>query len=456
MKLRILVILMYGVIYLAKITGTEAFAEAGLDPVNISKCALIGRKFNVIKLFIEYGFPNRKGEVGPLFLDDHMTIKAAQFFMSSIPDFITSQGPEALYNAACSDRIDLCKALLDAGIKGNQNALAAAFQNHNIELIELLIKNGADPYSPAINSSLIHQALRMKSSDLLKALDIEARYSAEIAQVEKEFRPKGTSALLGTWKYSPSGGGFGTVVLRFHPDGTVQYGGDIGGVSGIWRETEESAEIFVPDMKGDVDPEPVMRLIRTSEGLRLVDPSGEDSESKSKVLRKLATEDMESQKRYPLLVRLEKMYLTAEGNLLIQVSRRHIVLPLSRLVEVAREAKHVKDSVEGSLLRWEDFIDEPIRDPGPTAIEIPFEDRYASPDFARKRDTLCFDHNLLATLNEGRAYTVFPSTTTERYHGPDSGPYGEALLGYAILSKEPFSHGKDWLLFFFKRSKKDI
>lgn len=97
-------------------------------------------------------------------------------------------------------------------------------------------------------------------------------------------------------------------------------------------------------MKGDVYPEPVMRLIRTSEGLRLVEATG--------------------------------------------------------------VAKYVKDSVEGSLLRWEDFIDEPIRDPGPTAIEIPFEDRYASPEFARKRDNLCFDHNLLTTLNEGRAYTV--------------------------------------------------
>lgn len=430
----------------------QSFADAGVRPENILKFALIGRQYEVIRMLTDYGFPKRKSEAAPIFGDKHMTVEAADLLLASVPGFATTQGPNALEYAVRANRIELCRALLDGGVQATQEALAAAFLHRNIDLIGILIANGADPYLPARGISPVQQAIRIKSADLTKVLDVEGRYDEDLARLEKNYRPKGGSQLIGTWKYSPPGGGFGFIVLTFYPDGTAFFGADIGGVFGIWKEEGKSVELVPLNEKGEMDQQQTLTLERTGAGLA-VSSASDSGTSESRIVKKIEPSEEISEWRYPPFIRVEKVFLTADQNLMVQINRRHISIPLSQLVEASQETRYGMEPVEGNLLRWDDFIDAPLDSQEGSATAVPYNDRMASPMYSKKWQNLGFNHSTLASVDEGQSYTLFRSTTTKRYHGPDTGRYGEALQGYALLADKPFPHGKDWLMFFFMKSK---
>ena len=208
------------------------------------------------------------------------------------------------------------------------------------------------------------------------------------------------------------------------------------------------------DEKGQLAEEQSMVVRRTAEGLEL--PSGPGGTGGPvRIARNITEADLGSDWRYPPFVRVERVVLTGEGNLLVQINRRHVSVPLRQLVRAAQESPYGRTPVDGNLLRWDEFIPGAIPAVPPGSIDLPYVDRHTSPGYSVKWDKLGFDHSTMAVLKEGHSFTVFPSETSERYYGPGCERFGESVRGYAILADRPFEHGKDWVLFYFLRSKEN-
>ncbi|HMP75382.1 MAG TPA: hypothetical protein PKE12_03700 [Kiritimatiellia bacterium] len=432
----------------------EAFGKAGIDPQGVFSFALMGKQYDVIALLIDYGFPPDKRAAEKAFNNRHMTVEAMRQFVRLKPGFVQTFGETALLTAARADNSQICELLLASGVQIPQAAVSALFLHRDLELIRLMISRGADPYVRERGISLVEQAIRIKSADLLKVLDKDNTHSDVLLQFDRDYRPKNGKQFLGTWKYSPPGGGFGTLVVSFYPDGTALVAGDVGGVACVWKDNDQSVTITPLSPEGVPDETQRFEARHTDDGIILTS-ARELEKNESWLAKKITSEDVQSDWRYPPFVRVERILLTTDSNLVIQVNRRHISVPLFRLIAAAQETRYGRSPVDGNLLKWDEFILGPIETPPVDATEVPYVDKHASAGYSVKWDKLGFDHKTTATLKDGNAFTVFPSETTERYHNAETGPYGESVLGYAILADKPFSHGKDWLMFFFMKSKRN-
>ncbi|HOO20269.1 MAG TPA: hypothetical protein PL011_02655 [Kiritimatiellia bacterium] len=432
----------------------EAFGRAGLDPQGLFRHALMGRQQDVAALLMEYGFPPSRWEAEKILGDRHMTPDVLRLFLEKVPGFAEEYGPVALLVAARTDNAEMCRLLMEAGVPATPKTMAALFLHRDLELIGTMIGHGADPYAREDGITPVELAMQWRSADLLRVLDVRGLHAERLAELEREHRPADGKDFLGSWRYHPPGGGFGEMVFTFYPDGTGLFAGGVGGAMGVWKADGDAATIVPMDEKGRLAEEQSMVVRRTAEGLEL--PSGPRGTSGPiRIARKITEADLGSDWRYPPFVRVEKVVLTGEGDLLVQINRRHVSVPLRQLVRAAQETPYGRTPVDGNLLRWDDFIPGAIPAVPPGSIELPFVDRHTSPGYSVKWDKLGFDHSTMAVLKEGHSFTVFPSETSERYYGPGFERFGESVRGYAILADRPFEHGKDWVLFYFLRSKEN-
>ena len=432
----------------------EAFGRAGLDPQGLFRHALMGRQQDVAALLMEYGFPSSRWEAEKILGDRHMTPEVLRLFLEKVPGFAQTYGPVALLVAARTDNAEMCRLLMEAGVPATPKTMAALFLHRDLELIGTMIGHGADPYAREDGITPVELAMQWRSADLLRVLDVRGLHAERLAELEREHRPADGKDFLGSWRYHPPGGGFGEMVFTFYPDGTGLFAGGVGGAMGVWKADGDAATIVPMDEKGRLAEEQSMVVRRTAEGLEL--PSGPRGTSGPiRIARKITEADLGSDWRYPPFVRVEKVVLTGEGDLLVQINRRHVSVPLRQLVRAAQETPYGRTPVDGNLLRWDDFIPGAIPAVPPGSIELPFVDRHTSPGYSVKWDKLGFDHSTMAVLKEGHSFTVFPSETSERYYGPGFERFGESVRGYAILADRPFEHGKDWVLFYFLRSKEN-
>jgi len=432
----------------------EAFGRAGLDPQGLFRHALMGRQQDVAALLMEYGFPSSRWEAEKILGDRHMTPEVLRLFLEKVPGFAQTYGPVALLVAARTDNAGMCRLLMETGVPVTPKALAALFLHRDLDLIGDMIGHGADPYAREDGITPVELAMQWRSADLLRVLDVRGLHAERLAELERDLRPADGTEFLGSWKYHPPGGGFGEMVFTFYPDGTGLFAGGVGAAMGVWKAGGDAATIVPMDEKGQLAEEQSMVVKLTAEGLEVPSAPG-GSGGPVRIARKITKADLESDWRYPPFVRMEKVVLTGGGDLLIQINRRHLSVPLERLVRAAQESPYGRTPVDGNLLRWEEFIPGAIPAVPPGSIDLPYVDRHTSPGYSVKWDKLGFDHSTMAVLKEGHSFTVFPSETSERYYGPGCERFGESVRGYAILADRPFEHGKDWVLFYFLRSKEN-
>lgn len=434
--------------------GYTAAMKSGLRPENVVLFAMIGNRTEIIGRMIAYGFPTPGRNFSDLFANEHMTTELARFLVNNVPEFRDRHGEAALSRAVAALRTAVVEVLLDSGVDPNAGSsppLLTAVYLGGEEVVRVLLKHGADPNAGYPGRRPVDVALKMKSARMLKQLDREARFAAKVAEFEA-MAPPADSPFVGLWAHRPQGGGFGGVAVRLLADGTGLTGGDVGGSPLTWAHVDTSLvrvkSISIPPAGSEFDYEFELYLREDGALEMRHDPSAPPST----ILLKEDEERLDSSgARYPLFARLERAWLTPERDLVLRISGRCLTVALHRLVEGARKTSFAERVNQSNVLRWSEFVKSPpCREVVEGAQPIPVESKNASPAYSSGWTALHFDHETAASLKEGENMTFFPSGS-ER---PSVyGEVSESLLGFALLSAEPFAHERNWLMVYLLRSR---
>ena len=154
---------------------------------------------------------------------------------------------------------------------------------------------------------------------------------------------------------------------------------------------------------------------------------------------------------------MEGAWITPDDRLVVQISGRHVAVPIAQLIEGAKLSNSHDEIKEPNLLRWDTFTK------GPPAAEllknarpVPVDKRNVHNGYSKNREKLGFDHEHLVTLPGGVDHTLFPSRGADYYREPGSDSEAENVEGYSLMAAKPFAHGHDWLKFFLLRSRENI
>jgi hypothetical protein len=315
-----------------------------------------------------------------------------------------------------------------------------------MESISLLLQHGADPYEMSADRiSPVGMAIAFESSSLLKLLDKDKKYSAELAKFEKELLPSKGTPFVGTWADLHEG--FGSMSFTLYPDGTGDVGSDVGGMLCIWKQSGETAKLTL--MQGQliegtklVENESVEMKV---DGDMLVMSMGGQDRQLKKFDTKTPSE--QSVERRPLYLRVEKVCISPANDLYVQINGRFIKTSIAHLTSVQEPA----DAIAKKMFRWSEFQKGQIPQSIATnSIDVPFVDNHTDGYF---QDKLAFDFTHDAEIKTGSDFTLFPYGSNNYYHGSDTDKFGDQVDGFALLSNKPFANEKNWLLFFFLKTK---
>ena len=431
----------------------------GVSPADLVGEALAGHQYEIVKWCATEDPDANK--LSGWFGSQQMDVKAAKIIFNQVPNLKTNYGNKSLDGAILADNSDVLKFLLEAGAKPTNGRrppppLIAATQFRRFEAISLLLKHGFDPYerSPeGISSAGL--AIMLKSSSLLKALDQEKKYSTELASIEQELHPAKNSPFAGTWvDLVDLHEGFGSASITIYPDGTAILGSGVGGMPCIVKESDKTAKLILLEGSphGELRPNEKQAIDIKIDGNELVLAMGGEGRRMKKFNTKEPREQLVA--RRPYHVHIEKLCISSSDDLYIQINGHFIKIPIAELISGAQETPYGLTVIEKNMVRWEEFQKGEIpKNILSTSTEVPFVNKHADPRYSVGWGKVGFDHEHLASTSDGNDFTLFPSSTTEFYHGPNTGQFGEHVDCFVLLSKKPFAHGKDWLMFFFLKSK---
>jgi hypothetical protein len=421
----------------------------------------MGKQSEVLKLLVQCGFPRGWDEVKAVFKNDDIDLAATKVFVDFVPDFRKKYGSAALSASIEKQHYEIVRYLLKEGVSPNdtsQPALNLALLLRDKKMITLLLEHGADPYlKPAGYPSYSPAAMAfgLRSADLLSLVDTQNKYSEKTAQLTAQ-KPPQNLPFPGTWAYRPQGGGFGTVGMTLYGDGTGLLGTDIGAMALIWEYNKNAQMIKIRtlDENGNISAKFAFEAKIDSDGRTLV-LSADSSDSRALALsagnngqqvKRLSRVDLEKEKaeqehpQHPYYVRIQKACISPDGMFYLQINGRYGKIPVQQIVNGMPKESNKFYAVKENSISWSSFAPGAI----PEAImkkskEVPFVDRYATAQYSKNWDKVGFDHNTVAATVPGYDYTLFPS---------DSGN-----SSFTLLARTPFSHGMDWVMIFFIRSK---
>lgn len=414
-----------------------------VDRIPILNSALHGKQYEVIKLVIQCGFPkewDKDYEMRVVFQNPDVDMTVAKMFVELVPDFRTKFGPVALMHLIQAKQYELVRYLLEQGVSPNDKnwlSLSVAMMSRDEKMIPMLLKYGADPYLKSNGTSPVEIAIKLRSADLLALLDTQKRYADKAAQLSAN-KPPQNLPFIGTWAYQPPSGGFGSVAMTLFKDGTALMGTDIGALPTVWEYNNNKIQIFPLDERGNISKKSLEGQFNDS--FTTLQPVGGANNT---VLRKIDLKQVQSERdtpKHPRYIRIQKACITSSGILYLQVNNRHIKVPIPQLVNGAQKSDYGMDRVKENIISWSDFS----RDPIPETIlkqsrEVPFVKKLASAKYSNGWNKVGWNHDTLATVTKGFDYTLFPSDSVN-----------EELT---LLANKPFTHGKDWVMIFFQKSK---
>jgi len=410
-----------------------------VDRFSIIKNALLGKQYEVIKFVIQCGFPNvleRDREMKVIFHNPNTDMAVAKLFVELVPDFRTKFGQVALMHLVQDKQYELVRYLLEQGVSPNDKnwpSLSVALISRDEKMISLLLKYGADPYSKSDGTSPVEMSINLRSHDLLALLDTQNRYADKVAQLSTN-KPPQDLPFIGTWAYQPPSGGFGSVAITLFKDGTALMGTDIGALPAVWEYNSHKIRISSLDERGNISQKSLDGLFN-NDSLTIG--------TSETILRKVDLKQVQAENdvpRHPAYIRIQKACITPSSILYLQVNNRHIKVPIQQLVNGAQKSNYGFDSVNENIISWSSFLHGPIPD---TILkqskEVPFVKKHASVKYSKGWNKVGWNHDTLANVMAGFDYTLFPSDSVNSE--------------LTLLSNKPFSHGKDWVMIFFKRSK---
>lgn len=449
---------------LRELLGNQAAVDSriqkgSLDLGALAGWAVEGRHFDILDLLISYGWPRNTDEVAGLFAQVDADPKAMKEVEARVPDFKAKFGEWCLREAVSRGGRVGAKWLLNAGIRPGlygPQILMGAMRSRDLDLLKLLIDAGADPEAMTEGISAVDAAARIRSAKMLAAVDRRGRYAGLLAELQREYAPPKDSLFTGNWVWRPPGGGFGTLQAILFDDGSATVLTDVDGGAGLWRGEGNRVRIKFLDERGDVRQHQSLDLELKDGDLALPPPPAEPSAKESRLRRVETLPDVASPSpQHPRYVRLEAAWLDAEKRLWLQINGRHQQIPLAQLIEGASASTYSDQPAAQNLLRWSDFIPGAIpRSVTKDGKQVAIIPRHVSPGYSLHWDRLGFDHEHLVTLPEGVETAIFPSGS-ERFHDAATGPYGEEAVAFAIMTRAPLPHRKDWVRVFLRRSIKN-
>jgi hypothetical protein len=424
-----------------------------LNPPVLIGYAMAGGHKDTVKAILDYGWPRYGPELRDVFTNRHMRVDMVSVFAKNIPNFKERHGTQCLSYAIAAGREDIARALIELGVPVNDHRsppLLAALKSRSQLLITLLIQNGADPYIGSKPQRPVDIAADIRSHSLLSKLDSKGEYSELLSELAR-YVASDDSPFPGLWAYRPQGGGFGTIALQLFQDGSGTMVGDIGVVPILWKGKSSDTIQIKPTSSfkqrvGERAKDMTISLTFTNGELTLTSKGG-----KRALKRENAGKERLTDWRYPIFVILEHTWITKEDDLIIQINRMRLRVPLSNIVKGAKQTRYHSEPTKLNVLRWKDFKEISEVPVPPNSRELPMAKRSVSPGYSRHWDRLGYNHKEMVTLADGIDQMVFKSHG-KRYHGEDPSKYGQELNAWAIMRKGKFPHDRDWVLFFLLKS----
>lgn len=424
----------------------------------LAELAVEGHHFEILDLLVSHGWPHDANEIAPLFWRKDLDPTAMAEIVRRVPDFKTKFGELCLLDAVNNGGRAGMEWLLKAGIRpgsAGPRMLMAAIEARDSDLLETIIKAGADPDSKYDGVSAVDFAAQIRSAKMLAILDRRGRYSGLLAQLRRDYTPPKDSPFIGNWIWRPPGGGFGTLQVVLFDDGSAVVLSDTPVGGALWRGDGKHVQVQFLDEKGNVAKDNSVELELKDGRLALVAPETTDGlERRLERVDKLP-DSKNGVAQYPRFERLEAAFLDADKQLWLQINGCHIRVPMTKLIEGARALTNYETPVPQNLLRWVDFIPGPIpQSATKNGTRITIVPRFASPAYEVGPNGLGFDHEHPVTLAEGVEMAIFPSLQGH-FKDETTGPEGEWPSAFVIMSKNSMPHGRNWLLIFIRKSAKN-
>ena len=432
----------------------QALAKsAKIEPDALFQEAVNGEAWEVISLLVEYGWPAAypNTESWSYFVSP----RAVEELVKRVPDFQHRIGESLMLYATRQGNISLVKTLRNAGVPlgRTERQLAAAIAKRDLAMATWLLDEGANPAATG-RESAISVARQLKSADLLALLDRKHEFTAEITQLREEHAPTPADAgLAGVWARPKDG--FGSVVFVLYPDGTGQIALDIGSFPVLWNADAQGVQVadLVPSASA---AKARFQLLRDGDALVLKPEKGGEP---LKLLCEGAAYQPApppSARSRPGRLRLQAAAIDGDGNLWLGINGRHAKVELTHLIAGAKASNYGRDANVDNILDWENFGPGPVpREVLLKALKIPIDQRSADPGYSTHWTELFITHGEPAVLKPGSDYTLFHGHSIPVHLNPDPKAAPEYPYAFALLSKEPFSHGKRWILFFLRKGKAD-
>ena len=425
--------------------NTKAQADALFEE------AVRGEAWSVFSLLAEYGWPTQYPNLESWSYS--LTPAAVSELAKRVPTFQQTIGPGLLLYTLRQSNLKLSQSLTDSGVKlsGGERALATAMFKRNYPMIKWLLDQGADPYLPARDNA-VELGRKLKSSDLLAALDRKGALANEIAQLRKEFAPPPENlGLVGTWARRKDG--FGSLVIVLYGDGTALLAGDLGPRPVLWHANQRTVDLI--QMSPEI-PQPAanLSLAREADELVLVDPKSNARISLRQESKGFQSSTLSEPRNRPMRLRVQSCTVDNEGLLWIGINGRHGCVPLDQLVEAAKLSTYGSEANSKNILDWEAFEAGPIPpNVSSRGAHAQVDDRTASPDYSPQWKELYLDHEQPAALVPGSTFTLFRGIPSPNPLRLDEVATPEYPHVFALLAEKPFPHGKRWLLIYLRKGR---
>ena len=447
---------------LRALLGDQASVDAGIQKGTVNLSALAGwavegRRFEILDLLVSYGWPRYPEEVAALFSQPDADSKAMAEVAARVPNFNAKSGEWCLREAVSRGGRRGIKWLLDAGVRPGQygpQMLMGAMRLRDVDLLKLLIAAGADPEAKTEGMSAVDAAARIRSAKMLAAVDSRGRYADLLAELQRDYTPPKDSHFTGNWVWRPSSGGFGTLQVILFDDGSATVLTDVVGGAGVWRGEGNRVRIQFLDERGNLRKDQSLELDLKDNCLALPPPPTEPGAKERRLVRvETLPEVAHPSPQHPRYMRLEAAGLDAEKRLWLQINGRHQKVALAQLVDAAQTSSDPSQPLPKNMLSWADFVAGAIpATVTKVGVRVALVSKFASP--AYRGDKLAHDHDHVTLLPEGVEIAIFPSGQ-ERLQDETTGSTGEYPVAFAIMSRSPLSHGKDWVRVFIRRSTKN-
>jgi len=349
--------------------------------------ALEGKKYSVLSVLTEYGFPSLDQSMEETFSSWMMTPAAARVLATAVTNFVATQGASALKGAVLSGRPEIVEVLLDVGVKPDAKLLRLSMIPCNIPLMRMLIAHGADPYEATDAHSCITAALLMKSADMVEVLDTKSRYTKDGQELRRRFGSVRDSNYVGAWRFFPGDGGFG-YSFQFLPDGTARYSFGMALAMAVWRIDRDKAIVTPLDERGIPQEDRTLTVVLNEWGL-CVERRGRNDLLMQDFANRFEPWEEGRTGREPGSAEVERAVLSSDGMLHVQIRGRHRSLSVDHLIKAGRESDCGHLPVNSNVVRWESFEEGPLP-PGLThGTEIVCFRSRMSPKYAKSPDALC-------------------------------------------------------------------